>query len=227
MEQELTFEPLLQTALELDEEGLDRKDEAIIGDQNIRFLLRENRIALQKGRTIAYPCLGEEDRGTTYYVVPLICVVHSHPECRFEWSRLTVDLSPARGARIRDMVPLEIREKPVEIKTSVGLGLKFETTRHLLGGAEVKAEYQHSRTCYYPDIVSCGIGFDVGYWDFLALTSDYLHSNRELYLLVQSPSEQRPLARFNLTAKVKLAGVLRSVPLLARKGAIDEVYKLD
>jgi len=226
MEAELTFEPLLETALELDEEGLDRRHEAIIGDRNIRFLLRENRIALQKGRTAVYPALGEEDQGTTYYVVPLICVVHSHPECRFEWSRLTIDLSPARGTRIRDMAPLEVRDKPVEIKTSVGLGMKFEMMRRLLG-AEVKMEYQHSRTCYYPDIVSSGIGFDVGYWDFLALTSDYLHSNRELYLLVQAPGGQRPLARFNLTAKVKLAGVLGSVPLLARKGAIDEVYKLD
>src|SRR5262245_8347170 len=131
------------------------------------------------------------------------------------------------GAIIRDMAPREIRgEKPVELKTSVSAGLKFETAAKVLS-AEIKPEYTNSRTVYYPEIVSAGPNFSRGYWDFLALTSDYLHANRELRLLVSAQSGMPVQVRFNLRAKVKFAGAMGLIPLLARSGEINETYRLD
>lgn len=220
------FEPLFTASLDLDEAGLERGDEAIIGDQVIRLLLRENRIALAKGKSALVQPAGAEP-GISYYDVPLICVVHSHPECRFCWSRLVVDLSPTRGARICDMVPGEVEgDNPVELKTTFGGGLKFETVAKILN-TELTGEYTTSRTVYYPKIVSSGPGFTRGYWDFLALSSDYLHANRELRLLISAPADVHVQARFNLRAKVRLAGTTRLIPLLVRSGEIDETYRLD
>jgi hypothetical protein len=124
------------------------------------------------------------------------------------------------------MVPLEVRgDKPVELKSSVGLGLKFETIATVLK-SELAPKYETSRTVYYPEIVSSGLGLSKGYWDFLALTSDYLHANRELRMLVSAPVGSSVLVRFNLRAKVKLAGIAGTIPLLARQGKIDQTYRL-
>jgi len=139
---------------------------------------------------------------------------------------LMVDLSPTREARIIDMAPREVRgDKPIELKTSVGLDLKFESVATVLKG-EIGPKYEASRTVYYPEIVSSGLGLARGYWDFLALTSDYLHANRELRMLVSAPAGSSVLVRFNLRAKVKLAGVPGLIPLLARHGEIDQTYRL-
>jgi hypothetical protein len=225
------FEILLDMPLDVDEagveRGVERGVEAIIGDQDIRLILRENRIALAKGKTILIQPPEDAEPGLAYHDVPLICVVHSHPECRFRWARLMIDLSPTKGAKIRDMAPREVRgDKPVELKTSVSAGFKFETAAKVLS-AEVKPEYTNSRTVYYPEIVSAGPNFTRGYWDFLALTSDYLHANRELRLLVSAQSGVPVQARFNLRAKVKFAGAMGLIPLLARSGEVNETYRLD
>jgi hypothetical protein len=227
MSPENNFEILFDVPLELDEAGVERGDKAIIGDEMIRLLLRENRIALAKGKTILVHLPEGSEPGMVYYNIPLVCVVHSHPECRFRWSRLAIDLSPTKGALIRDMVPREVRgDKPVELKTSIGVGMKFEIMPKVLS-AEVTPAYTNSRTIYYPEIVSTGPGFTAGYWDFLALTSDYLHVNRELRLLI-SAQEGIPIqARFRLRAKVRFAGVAGLIPLLVRSGGIDETYRLD
>ncbi len=226
MSEQNDFEPLFTASLDLDEAGLERGDEAIIGDQVIRLLLRENRIALAKGKSALVQPAGA-DPGVSYYDVPLICVVHSHPECRFRWSRLMIDLSPTKEARIRDMVPREVRgDKPVELKTTFGGGLKFEAVAKILS-TDLTAEYSRSQTVYYPEIVSSGPGFTRGYWDFLALSSDYLHANRELRLLISAPADVHVKARFNLRAKVRFAGTTRLIPLLIRSGEINETYRLD
>jgi len=222
----IEFHRLFEAPLDIDEAGLERRDEAIVGDKSLRLLMRENRIALAMGQSSRTPKTRNGEAGVAHYDIPLMCVVHSHPECRFRWSRLIVDLSPTREARIRDMAPREVRgDRPVELKTTVGLGLKFETVAKTLG-AEVKPTYERSRTVYYPEIVSSGPGFAKGYWDFLALTSDYLHANRELRMLISAPAKAPVLARFSLRAKVKLKGMPGMIPLLARHGEIDETYRL-
>jgi len=227
MNQQNDFAILFETPLNVDEAGVERGDEAIIGDQEIRLLLRENRIALAKGKTTLAEPPDDADQGMAYYDIPLFCVVHSHPECRFQWSRLIVDLTPTKGALIRDMVPREVQgDKPVELKTSIGIGLKFETVSKILS-AEVNPEYSKSRTVYYPGIVSSGVNFTKGYWDFLALTSDYLHANRELRLLISAETHIPLKARFNLRAKIKFAGASGLIPLLGSSGEINKIYRLD
>src|SRR5262249_33429291 len=118
------FRPLFESRLQVDDAGVDRSDtevNAVVGDENIRLLMRENRIAL----AVSTPDL-LEDTNASHADVPLIVTVHSHPECRFRWSRLIVDTSPTPGARIADLSPREVRgDKPIEVKTSIGVGFKF------------------------------------------------------------------------------------------------------
>jgi hypothetical protein len=231
MAETLEFQPLLSASLEIDDEGISRGDGGtdgagftrFVADKQIQLLMRENRIGVALGRISR--AVGEVGSAGTADV-PMIVTVHSHPECRFNWSRLTVDLTPTPGAIVRDMSPLEVRgDKPVEIKTSVGIGLKFETAVKLLS-AEVKPEFSQSRTVYYPEIVASGLKSTSAIWDFLALSSDYLHANRELRVLVSSPSDAQLRVRFRMRARVRMSGFAGLIPLLAAKGEIDETYLL-
>ena len=218
------YEILFDEALEVDpsaERAADA-DLAILGDESVRLLMRENRIALARGKSPRTLIPDDKGRELAQYDVPLLCVVHSHPECRFRWCRLAVKLSPGDGTRVCDMVPREVRgDRPVELKTSIGVGLKYEVAEKLLS-AEISPELSHSHTVYYPEIVSSGVGFTTCYWDFLALTSDYLHANRELRLLVRAPASLPVSARFKMRAKVRFAGLGGLVPLLGRSVDIDK-----
>jgi hypothetical protein len=224
MDGDAGFETLCDVPLELDEAAVERGEDVIIGDADVR-LLHDNRIALAKGRTTRLSPTGAAD-GRAYYDVPLMCVVHSHPECRFRWARLVVDLAPTPEARIRDMSPREVRgDTPVEIETTVSLGLKFQLVEKG-PGVDVSPEFTRKRTAYFPQIISSGVGFRKGYWDFLALADEYLHADRELRLLVEAPADRPVDARFDLRAKVRLAGIAGLIPLLARTGAVRETYRL-
>jgi hypothetical protein len=153
--------------------------------------------------------------------VSLICVIFPHPECRFLWSRLTVDLTPTPGARIRDMAPREVRgKKPIKLKTTLGVAFTFTSV-------SVNQEYTASRTHYFPEIMSSGVGFTKGYWDFQAQGDEYLHANRELRLLISAPAGVPVQAGFNLRARVSFSGAAGIIPLLARSGAIAETHRLD
>ena len=228
------YESLFEAPLELDErrleqrdrESLERAEEAIIGDKDIRLLWRENRMALAKGRPTKVAGGDSAEPGRDYWDVALTCAVQSHPECRFRWSRLIVDLLPTQDGRIRDMDPKRVEgDHPVEIRTTVGAGLAFQTVLKVVE-VEPKLEYTKARTLYFPRIVAVGNGLRKGYWDFLALGEEYLHVNKELRLLVSAPTAVPILARFNLQAKVTLTGFAGHIPLLARKEVIDGTYRL-
>jgi hypothetical protein len=220
------FEMLFTASFDLATDRLERSEAAIVDDRLVHLLRRENRIALAKGKTQRVTPADAEE-GLAYYDVPLLCVVHSHPECRFRWSRLAVDLTPTARALICDMVPRTVEgEGPVELETTIGVGLKFELVAKALK-AEAEPSYKTKRTVYYPRIVSGGTGFTKGYWDFLALTTDYLHADRELRLLISAPQGEPLAVRFRLSAKVAMAGLLGQIPLLTRQGEIDEVQRLD
>ncbi|MEU9172320.1 hypothetical protein AB0D34_31795 [Streptomyces sp. NPDC048420] len=220
---------LLESELELDEPGLSLERgpgeaSAVIGDKDIRLLLRETRIALAKAATTR---ISTDDDSTVGYDIPLTCVIHAHPRCRVRYSRLGVDFSPTAGAVISDMAPREVlSEHPVEITTTVRAGLTFAVAADVLGG-ELGSEQSRLRTVYHPKIVASGIGFTRGYWDFLADGDRYLHSNRELRLLVTAPPNTPLVARFQLRAQVKLDGLPGLLPLLARNGSIDATHRLD
>ena len=223
------FEALFEAALEVDEDALEdqlRAGEAVIGDEEVRLLLRENRIGLFKGETKRVSHRGKGDPSLIYYDAPFVCVIHAHPECRFRWARLRVDLRVTPDALIRDMVPEEVAgDHPVELKATYKGGVTFDTTSKVLG-SELSAEHSRSRTVYFPRIVASGSGSGLGYWDFLAEGDAYLHANRELRLLFSAPPEQPVGARLSLRAKVKLKGVGGLIPLLMRRGEINETYRL-
>lgn len=219
------MQTFIDTELDLDIEGLTQErgpeQARIIEDKDIRLLLRANRIALAKGETSRV-----DDDGRTGYDVPLTCVVHSDPRCRFQWSRLLLDVSPTPDATISDMVPREIiDDRPVELTTTVGLGLKFAVASNALN-AEISPQLSQKRTVYYPRIVSSGTGFTRGYWDFLALDHNYLHADRELRVMIAVPEPRTIAVRFDLRARVKLAGIPGAIPLLARTGTIAQTHRL-
>jgi hypothetical protein len=91
----------------------------------------------------------------------------------------------------------------LELGTKVGLDLKFDIIEGM--GAEFTPEWTKKRTVYYPEILSSGINFTQGYWDFIAQTDDYMHTNRELRLLVAALKGELLKAQFNLSAEVRLA----------------------
>jgi hypothetical protein len=217
----------IDTEFDLDEDSLvaerDQTAPDIIGDQDIRVLLRENRIALASGSVTTVPT---PDGEPALYDLPLSCVVHAHPRCTIEWSRLLVDLSPTDGARISDMSPREVSDtNPVELTTTVGVGLKFEILSKVVS-AEVHPELTRKSTVYFPQIVSSGPGFVRGYWDFLSTNGRYLHVDRELRLLITAPRDQPVQARFQLRARVNVRGLAGVIPLLARGGTIDQIHTL-
>lgn len=202
------------------------EEEGIIGDKDISLMMRENRIALAKGKTNRINPPEGSKTNIVCYEIPLICVVHPHPECRFRWSRLMVDFSVTNGARILDMSPLEVKgNTPIEVTTTVGAGLKFETILKVLS-PEIKAEHSSKQTVYFPEIVSSGRGLDKGFWDFLAIGEDYLHANKELKILVSAPTDEPLKARFGLRAKVKMAGLVGIIPMIASEDEIDAIYGL-
>ncbi|MFI5688137.1 hypothetical protein [Streptomyces sp. NPDC051636] len=182
------METFLEAGLDLEESALHHERgpgeaAAIVGDKDIRLLLRESRIALAKGATVRLP----DQAAAAVYDVPLTCVIHAHPRCRVRWSRLSVDLSPTAGAIIADMAPREVvDDRPVEITTASRAGGTFSLVANVLG-TELGLEQTRQRTVYYPKILSSGIGFARGYWDFLADSDSYLHSDRELRLLITAP----------------------------------------
>jgi hypothetical protein len=205
-----------------DERGLTQATD-IIGDQDIRVALRNNRIALAKGRSTRV----EGEEGLVGYDVPLTCAVHSDPRCRFRWARLLIDLTPTAEARIADMVPREVvDDRPVELTTTIGVGLKFSVVPKVLT-ADLTPQISRKTTVYYPQIVSSGTGFTRGYWDFLALDRRYLHADRDLRLMVSAPAGLAVTARFQLRAKVQMSGLAGLIPLLARAGAIEGTHRLD
>jgi hypothetical protein len=226
------YETLFEAPLDRDEaqlglgEARRRAEAAIIGDRDFRLFWRANRIALAKGRPTKVEGGADAEPGRDYWDVPLTCAIQSHPECRFRWSRLILDFTPTRDGLIRDMEPKEVvGDRPVEYKTTVGVGLKFEVLKKVLQ-VEPKMEYTTARTVYYPRIVAVGNSFRKGYWNFLAMGDEYLHVNKELRLLVSAPCGTPVVARFKLQAKVTLAGLPGEIPLLARTGAIEETYQL-
>ncbi len=223
------MQTLLDTELDLDEDDLTAERDGdgdaaeIIGDRDIRVLLRKNRIALARG-TATKVDSGRD--GVAAYDVPLAVVVHPHPQCSIQWSRMLVDLSPTEGARISDMAPREVSDdQPVELTTTVGLGLKFEILSKVLS-AEVKPELTRKSTVYFPQIISSGPGFTRGYWDFLSAGGRFPHVDRHLRLLATVPEGQPLTARLRFQARITVRGIARVIPLIARGRGIDEVHTL-
>lgn len=209
------FTTLTELTFDLDEAQLDRDGATqVIDDETLRFLRRDNRIALARApvRAVTGPAVLS---GRSAYEVPLMFVVHAHPECMFVWSRLMVDLSPTPDCVIADMAPREVQDLAVEVDTTVGVELSFSVVSKAVD-LVAKPELGRKRTVYFPELLASGVGFSKAYWDFLAKAGDYLHTDKELRLLVDAPAGVEVMADVVARAKVKLRGVPGKIPLLAR-----------
>lgn len=217
-------EELFDVPLELDEGGLgQRGGEAIIADERLRLMMRENRLGLRKGATRSLLLDGGATAATD---IPLQCVAHAHPECRFRWVRLVIDFGPAAGALIRDLSPREVvGSEPVKIVTKHSGGLSFEVETFKLG-PEFSVEKSTEHEVYFPEIVSSGVGFSAAYWNFQAPAEEDLHVDRALRLLVTYPAALPRLeAKFTLRARVALKGIAGLIPLVGRRQAFIESFE--
>lgn len=211
------FRTVVEVPLEIDEQEPDRAYTAV-EERSLKLLGRDNRIgiALRAPNQVANP--SGADRAA--YDIALMMVVHAHPECQFVWSRLIVDLGPTPGAIIEDMAPSEIEDVPVEVETKVGVGLKFSTS---ISAANVSLvpELSRKRTIYFPSVSASGTGFHKAYWDFQAKGDSYLHTNRELRLLVSAPADAPVNAALLVRAKVRMRGVTNLIALRPKNGSLE------
>jgi hypothetical protein len=222
----MTWQPLFETVLEVDESGIaeDQRGNEVVGDNDVTLLGRLNRVALALGSVVS---LGHTPEGADVgYDIPLHCVIHPHTGCHFRSAKLVVDLTATPGTVVRDMAPREVRgENPVEMTTTVGVGLTFDIIPSAIEG-ELKRERSTRRTVHHPLILSSGRGFARALWDFRSGRDADLHPERELRLVVTAPEGVAVLARFNLRAQVTLGWGERLIPLLRRKSEINETYRL-
>lgn len=219
-----TFTPIAELGFEIDEEEADRALTEIIDDETVQLMRHENRVAL--ARAPAEPVFGpgvSPDRSA--YQVPLLFVVHAHPECTFAWSRLIVDLSPTPDCVVADMAPRQVEDVAVDVETSIGLGLSFSIAAAAVD-VGAKPELAKKRTVFFPTLLASGVGFRKAYWDFQAKAGDYLHTDKELRLLIDAPADTSVMADLTVRAKVRFRGLPRLIPLLARTARTDARIRL-
>lgn len=205
--------------LEVDEQEDDRSQYTPVEERALRLLGRENRVGVAVRTPQPTKC---SEPGQAAYDIGLMLVVHAHPECRFVWSRLVVDLSDTPGAVVEDMAPAEVEDHAVEVETRVGAGLKFTTVLKAVD-IELKPELARKRTVHFPTVTASGTGFRKAYWDFMANGDNYLHANRELRLLVSAPAGTPVIASVALRARLRLPGLPNLVPLRKRASLASTV----
>lgn len=216
------FTPLADLTFDVDEEEADRSLTEVIDDETLNLLKRDNRVALARGPARAVE--GAAD-GRSAFEIPLLLVVHAHPECTFTWSRLMVDLSPTPDSTIADMSPRAVEEVAVDIETTTSLDLSFKIAAVAVD-VGAKPELAKKRTVFMPTVLTSGVGFRKAYWDFHAKAGDYLHTDKELRLLIDAPAGTPINADLTVRAKVRFRGLPRLIPLLARTAKTEARIQL-
>ena len=202
-----------EPVLEIDEHT--ERGEPIIADQQIRVLARANRLAIR-----CEPATRHDGPapGTNVLDFQLRCVAHAHPECRFRWVRVTLNLSETDGASITDLSPRdEVSEHPVKVTTSYSGGLKFDIAT-LPVHPELSAQRETEQDVYFPKISVSGIDFGYAMWDFSAVGEEPLKVDRPLRLLASVPASgsQVPV-QLTLRALVTARGATGRIPLIGRQ----------
>lgn len=191
--------------------------ESASADQQIRILARANRLGLACDPATRHP--GESAAGDVLDF-PLRCVAHAHPDCRFRWVRVTLDLGGTAGASIQDLSPRdEVSEHPVKITTTYRGGLSFSISA-LPVSPELSAERTTEQDVFFPSITASGIGFSYAIWDFTAIGEAPLHVDRTLRMLATVPPAAAEVpVRLTLRASVSARGFLGRIPLVGRQTA--------
>lgn len=94
--------------LDIDENALLERGESLTIDHDIKVLARANRLALHRDPFSRHPA-NEDNGGMDIVEIPLHCVAHAHPDCRFRWVRITLDLGSNEGvvaAGVTGVIPL-------------------------------------------------------------------------------------------------------------------------
>lgn len=209
----LPGQPWAEPALEIDEDT--EREGSVVVDEEIRVLARSSRLALRCDPATRYR---GDVPGTAVIDFPLHCVAHAHPDCRFRWVRVTLDVSGTAGASIADLSPRdEISEHPVKINTTYSSGLKFDIAAiPLKPDLSVKRTTEHD--IYFPKVSVSGIGFGYAMWDFTAIGEDPLKVDRALRLLAAVPTSATEIpARLTVRASVTARGLPGKIPLIGRQ----------
>lgn len=215
------FVPLTELEFDIDRDAdeLNRDDPAerlVIDDATIRLLRRDNRLGLARG-AVARSASPDIPPGRSLIYIPLNFALQAHPECIYRWARIIVDLSPTNDAIIADMSPRGVTDVPVEIETTLGLGLSLSVLSKVVD-VGAKPELARKRTVFFPDVAATGTGFRKAYWDFYPKGGSYLHADKELHLLVDVPQGEEVMAGVTVRAKVSFRGLPQLIPLLGRTG---------
>jgi hypothetical protein len=217
----MDFTILFEDQAEIDADELERASPNVIIDEAYRSLGRDSRLGLARG-----PATTIRDGDAVYHHIPFRCVLHPHPECRFDWARLTMDLSEPTATTIVDMAPIEVQgETPVEIETTTGI-VRTLNAKVVPVTGELSATKKQKQSVYFPRILTSGIGFSSGYWDFLAHGDEFLHANRDLHLLLRADTPGPIEARIVVRARLHHQGSRRLIPLLARRTTITKRFHL-
>ncbi|MGW0578850.1 hypothetical protein ACWD25_23415 [Streptomyces sp. NPDC002920] len=184
----------------------------VLGDEELRILRRGNRIAIARGTPEPVESAELPVESAAYHV-PLLFILHAHPECTFSWGRVQVDLGPTPGTTVIDMSPREVQELPMEVESRRVVGLSFKTVASV-ADLTAQSERATTRTVYVPTLTTSGVGFRKACWDFHP-RSGYLHTDQELHLLVSAPAATPVRAELTVRVKASLRG-RPAIPLLAR-----------
>jgi hypothetical protein len=206
-----------QPDLDIDEDAVAERAEPVSLSKDIRILARDNRLALHCAPAARHP---GQLPGIDAIDFSVRCIAHAHPDCRFRWVRITLDLAASSGATIRDLSPRdEITDHPVKITTSYHGGLSF-TIAALPLHPDLSAERTTEQDVYFPTITTSGIGFSHAIWDFTAVASAPLHIARTLRLLATLPATSTDIpVTITLRTSVTARGLLGAIPLIGRQTA--------
>jgi len=199
--------------LEIDDQS--ERADPVTADEEIRVLAKASRLAVRCDSAVRHH---DSTPGTDIIEFPLRCVAHPHPECRFRWTRVTLDLSGTVGASITDLSPREeVSEHPVKVTTRYSGGLKFDIAM-IPAHPELSAERTAEQHVYFPKITVSGIGFSHAIWDFTAVGEEPLTVDRPLRLLATVPATATQVpARLTLRAAVTARGLPGWIPLIGRQ----------
>lgn len=209
-------EATLDFELELDTaEREQRNTTAPLMDEQIRLLLRENRLGLWRGQLKRYM---DFQSGNTLFDLPLRCIAHTHPDCQFRWVRLTASFADANGVIITDIIPREAIDKnPVKITIKSSSGLSFETEQFKIG-PHITAEKSQEYQTYFPELRTSGIGFTSAIWQFQALPNAVLHVDCDLHVRATVPAAMTALpAKFILRGRLAMNGVTGLIPVIGSR----------
>jgi hypothetical protein len=206
----------VEPQLEIDEES--ERGGQVRADKDIRVKGRASRLAIGCDPATRHP---SDSPALDVIDFPLRCRAHAHPDCRFRWARVTLDLGSTPGASIRDLSPRnEISDHPVKISTKYHGGLSFAITAVPVH-PDVTAERSTEEDVYFPTITVSGVGFSYAIWDFTAVGDAPLIVDRELRLLATVPAAAGEIpARVTLRALVTARGFLGKIPLVGRQNAV-------